>query len=114
MALILDKHAPKGGAHRGVIAAAATGIFTFRVSPGRRYNMTISNNTGGTYAIGYYLFSAEDDVKDGMTRNFMSDITGVTAAQKNAVSVIGMLELGINISVASSTELRVELRECKI
>jgi hypothetical protein len=116
MALIVDQHTAQneGGAHRGVITAGGTGKFTFKVSPGRRYNMVVDNNTGGVYDIGYYLFSAEDDVTDSMTRVWAADIEGVTASQQIAASIIGMCEIGIDLTTASSTDITVELRECKM
>ena len=114
MAQIVDQHAQSGGARRGVIPSSSTGIFTFKVSPGKRYNMLVSKNTGGTYDIGFYLFTAEDDTDDSMTRNWAADITGITDAQRIAASVIGMVEIGVNIAVASSTDIEVELRECKL
>ena len=113
MALIVERHEREGGAHRGVLGAGVTGIQVFKVSPGRRYNMIISGNTGGTYDAGYYLFSAEDDVVDGLVRRWLPDVEGVTDELKNFVSCIGMKELGINITVASSTDILVEIRECK-
>ena len=114
MALIVDKHPQEGGSHRGVVAAGETGIHTFSVSPGRRYNMVVSGNTGGTFNVGFYLFSADDDKADKMTRFWARDLVGVTDTYKIAASVIGMMEIGIEITAASSSDITVELRECKL
>jgi hypothetical protein len=118
MALIPDAHTTQGdgGAKRGTVPAGSTGIFTFTVARGKLYNFVVANNTGGTYNIGYYLFSADDDVNDSMTRTWVDDAAtlAITDAVKNVASVIGAEEIGINITVASSTDLTVELVECKL
>lgn len=112
MALLPDSHDSENTSHRGVVPAGQTGIFVFPVSPGRRYNMIVSGNTGGTFTIGYYLHTAQDDVADGLTRAFAADVENITDAQKNVASVSGMRELGINVTAASSSDIQVELREC--
>ena len=116
MARIVDKHINQndGAGHRGIIPSSSTGIFTFKVSPGRRYNMIVNNNTGGTFNVGYYLFTPEDDTVDSMTRVWAQDIKTVTDAQQIAASIIGMEEIGIELTVASSTDIQIELRECKL
>lgn len=96
--------------YRADIDIGETGIVSFPVSGGKVYQIAVIAG-GATYDVGCYLDSAENNPARkfyvspndaGMT----TDLVDTTKA--------GFNELGINITVAPTSAMTLELLECKV
>lgn len=102
------------GKHRFIIEAGEDGEFVFSVSPGRRVNINIGNPAGTAFDHIFYNFSEAEDDHDKTTRVQGLVQAGITDINYSAASLVGMQEVGINIPIASASDITIEVLESKL
>lgn len=91
------------------LAIGVTGIKTHGVSPGRTTMLSVVDSVGdAVYDVVGYLMTAEEDA----SRNLCVIETGLSGEYIKA-SVGGFVEVGIQITSASTGTIRMETLGCK-
>lgn len=114
MALLADKIKNDGSLHAGVVPASTAGEFVFNVSSGRRATIVVDNSGGATFNLIFYNMTESEAAVNSITRVKGLDTAAITQSLFSRSTVAGVRQVGIEVTNAVATELRVEVLESKV